>query len=140
VRTDRRGGSLPRGAAPADGGRGAGSGSPASARLRGGFALDRGGRRRTAYHSATRALRVAVVARLGTAAFVWSDELAAYRFGEDHPLNPRRLQLTVELLHHYGVLGDANGAVVAPRVAEEHEIAAVHDVAYIEAVRAASSD
>lgn len=77
---------------------------------------------------------------MATAAFVWSDELAAYRFGADHPLDPRRLRLTVELLRHYGALGDGESLIVAPRTAAEQEIEAVHDVAYIEAVRAASAD
>lgn len=75
-----------------------------------------------------------------TAALVWSDALATYRFSDSHPLNPRRLELTVELLARLGLVGGEDAPVVEPRVAELAEIEAVHDVAYIEAVRAASAD
>jgi len=77
---------------------------------------------------------------LTTAAFIWADALASYRFTPGHPLNPRRLQLTVELLERLGLIGDTPAPVVSPRYAADDEIAAVHDVAYIEAVRTASAD
>jgi acetoin utilization protein AcuC len=78
--------------------------------------------------------------RLSTAVFVWDDQLATYHFTRDHPLNPRRLQLTVELLARLGILGDEDGPIVAPRSVGTAELEAVHDVAYIEAVHSASLD
>jgi acetoin utilization protein AcuC len=69
---------------------------------------------------------------------VWSDALAAYRFTPEHPLDPRRLEITVALLRRLGLIGPEN--IVPPRDATEEEIAAVHDPAFIEAVRAASAD
>jgi len=77
---------------------------------------------------------------LSTTAFIWGDQLASYRFTAQHPLNPRRLQLTVELLGRMGLIGDEQAPIVAPRYAEADELEAVHDVAYLEAVRAASAD
>jgi len=77
---------------------------------------------------------------LSTTAFVWSDQLASYRFTPEHPLTPRRLELTVDLLRRLDLIGGEHTPVVMPRLAELAEVAAVHDVAYIDAVRAASLD
>ncbi|NJD08928.1 MAG: acetoin utilization protein AcuC [Gemmatimonadetes bacterium] len=77
---------------------------------------------------------------MSTAAFIWADRLAGYRFTPEHPLNPRRLQLTVELLQRLDLIGGADAPVVVPRYPDAGEIEAVHDVAYIEAVRTASAD
>lgn len=68
-------------------------------------------------------------------AFVYSPELEAYRLGDDHPFNPLRLRLTIELLRAAGILTDAD--LVAPRVATLEEILLVHDRRYVDAVRAA---
>lgn len=73
-----------------------------------------------------------------TTAFVWSDALAAYRFSDEHPLNPRRLEITVALLRRLGLIDETN--IVAPRDATDEEILAVHDPAFVAAVRAASDD
>lgn len=67
--------------------------------------------------------------------FVYSDALLAYRFSEQHPFNQFRLTLTIDLLKRLGAL--SNSEIVAPRRAEDAEIALVHDKAYIEAVKKA---
>jgi acetoin utilization protein AcuC len=72
-------------------------------------------------------------------ALVWSDRLASYRFHADHPLNPRRLELTVGLLRRLGLVGDAARPVLTPRAATEAEVLAVHEAAYVDAVRRASA-
>jgi acetoin utilization protein AcuC len=72
-------------------------------------------------------------------ALVWDDALAAYRFTPDHPLNPRRLQLTVELIRAAGLLDDDTCTITPARMATEDELLAVHDAAFIDAVRRASS-
>jgi acetoin utilization protein AcuC len=64
------------------------------------------------------------------AAFVYDDRLLGYDFGPTHPLRPRRLRLTYELLRDYGAVRE----VVTPRVAREEEILAVHAADYVEAV------
>lgn len=69
---------------------------------------------------------------------MWSEALAAYRFNAEHPLDPRRLVHTVALMRAFGLIDESN--TVAPRDATEAEILAVHDQAFVEAVRAASAD
>jgi len=71
--------------------------------------------------------------------FVWDDVLATYGFGNAHPLDPRRLELTLRLIRRLGLLEGDDVEVVAPRDATEAELALVHDADYIDAVRHASA-
>lgn len=75
-----------------------------------------------------------------TTALVWAEELAGYRFRPGHPLNPRRLELTVALIRAMDLAGSPDRPVIAPRVASDEEILTVHDPAYVAAVRAVSAD
>lgn len=77
---------------------------------------------------------------MSTTAFIWADQLASYRFTAEHPLNPRRLQLTVDLLRRLELIGGNATPIVPPREVTTAELEAVHDVAYIQAVRAASRE
>lgn len=70
-------------------------------------------------------------------AFVWDDALASYRFHEDHPLNPRRLELTLGLIRRLGLVGDEARPLLSPRTATEDEILAAHAPEYVDAVRRA---
>ena len=70
---------------------------------------------------------------------VWDDVLASYRFGPEHPLDPRRLELTVRLIERLGLLADPSCAVVAPRRATDAELELAHDPAYVDVVERASS-
>jgi acetoin utilization protein AcuC len=72
-------------------------------------------------------------------ALVWDDALARYRFTPDHPLNPRRLQLTVDLIRRLGLLdGDAQ-RVVPPPPATDDELVAAHSAEFVEMVKRASA-
>lgn len=71
-------------------------------------------------------------------AFIWDDALASYRFHEDHPLNPRRLELTLGLIRRLGLVDDESRPIVTPRVATEEEVLSVHAPEYVEVVRTAS--
>lgn len=73
--------------------------------------------------------------RLPHAAFIWDDALASYGFTPGHPLDPRRLELTVSLIRRLGLVGDQERVIVRPRVASEAELLLVHEQAYVEAVR-----
>lgn len=73
-------------------------------------------------------------------ALVWSDALAGYRFRPGHPLDPRRLELTVGLIRAMGLAGSGDRPIVAPRVAADAELAMVHDPDYIAAVQRVSED
>lgn len=67
------------------------------------------------------------------AALIWDPSLADYDLGDDHPLNPLRLTLSVELMDAFGLLSPA--VVLAPRQATESELLLVHASGYVEAVR-----
>jgi acetoin utilization protein AcuC len=69
---------------------------------------------------------------------VWDDGLAGYRFTPEHPLNPRRLELTLDLIATCGLL--AGGARLAPaRVATDDELHTAHSPDLVRAVRRASA-
>lgn len=74
----------------------------------------------------------------GSTLFVYSEALSAYRFSATHPFTPARWELTAQLARQWGLLDTV--AVAAPRMADADEIALVHSLALIAAVRAASDD
>jgi acetoin utilization protein AcuC len=73
-------------------------------------------------------------------ALVWSDELARYRFRPGHPLDPRRLELTRDLILAMDLAGDERRPVIAPRDGTDEEILTVHSADYVDAVRTVSRD
>jgi acetoin utilization protein AcuC len=74
------------------------------------------------------------------AGFVWDDVLATYRFHPEHPLNPRRLELTVGLIRRLGLLEAEADTVIAPRLATEDELRLVHTPEFVAAVKQASDN
>lgn len=60
----------------------------------------------------------------------------AYRLSEDHPLQPIRVKLAVELMRELGLVEYAE--LVPPRAATDGELALCHSREYIELVRALS--
>lgn len=70
------------------------------------------------------------------AAFVLHEDELQYRFNDKHPFNPKRLELTLDLLRQAGALPPS--AVVRPRPAAEDELLFIHAPDYVEAVRALS--
>jgi acetoin utilization protein AcuC len=73
----------------------------------------------------------------GRAAFVWSDSLAAYDFGPGHPLAPIRVELAVRLCRDLGLLEGVD--VIEPATDAEEWLELVHEPAYVDAVRLAST-
>ena len=71
------------------------------------------------------------------ASVVWNDGYLGYDFG-DHPMNPRRLDLTMRLADALGVLHAADVHSAAP--ADEAALLTAHTPAYVEALRTASVD
>jgi acetoin utilization protein AcuC len=67
---------------------------------------------------------------------VWSDELAAYDFGPDHPLAPVRVVLTMDLARALGVLDAPNVTIVEPEPCDDAMLELVHTKAFLEAVKA----
>ncbi|MCA1696350.1 MAG: acetoin utilization protein AcuC [Actinobacteria bacterium] len=72
-------------------------------------------------------------------AVVWDDGFLGYDLG-DHPLNPVRLELTMELARQLGILDRPNVIRCSPQPADDALLQLVHDRTYVEAVRAAASD
>ncbi len=66
-------------------------------------------------------------------AFVYSDDLLTYKFNESHPFNPKRLELSLDLLKCCGVLDPS--MIYKPREATEQELRLVHDPGYINIVK-----
>jgi acetoin utilization protein AcuC len=69
--------------------------------------------------------------------FVFSDELLKYKFSNQHPFDQFRLKLTVDLLEKMNALHSEN--VIPPRIATDEELALIHDLSYIEAVKKAGN-
>lgn len=67
-----------------------------------------------------------------TAAFVWRDDLTTYKLSTTHPLNPIRLEATLDLLKMTGALRSDD--VVTCEPASDDTIALVHSRDYIDAV------
>src|ERR671923_946580 len=70
----------------------------------------------------------------GKVALVWDEALVAYDFGPQHPLQPVRVLLTVELSRACGLLDRPNVAVERPRPATREELETVHVPKYVDAV------
>ena len=71
------------------------------------------------------------------AAFIYDQAQSRHIIGEDHVLQPNRLQLTYELLRCYGAFEDS--LLVAPRMAEDEELLSFHTGDYLQAVKDLSS-
>lgn len=72
----------------------------------------------------------------GVVWLVWGEEFMRYRLSEDHPLQPIRVKLTVEMIEQTGLAKYAE--VVPPRRASDEEIGLCHSRRYIEVVKALS--
>jgi acetoin utilization protein AcuC len=70
--------------------------------------------------------------------FVYSDDLMGYNMGQSHPMQPRRLRMTYELLESYGVF-DSEIEVVPPPLADPVEVARTHAPEFLEAIEALSN-
>jgi acetoin utilization protein AcuC len=74
----------------------------------------------------------------GPVAVVWDEGLAAYDFGPEHPLRPARVELTVALARRCGLLDQAR--LLEPAAVTGTDLARVHDLDYLAAVKAAGAD
>ncbi|BCJ88482.1 acetoin utilization protein AcuC [Effusibacillus dendaii] len=68
-------------------------------------------------------------------AFIYSDAFLAYKFGEEHPFNPKRVELTVDLIRELGLLQQKH--IFQPRPATLEELFRVHDPNFVHAVQKA---
>ncbi|MGF7233435.1 MAG: acetoin utilization protein AcuC [Frankia sp.] len=70
-----------------------------------------------------------------SALVVWDEQMLAYDLGPAHPLNPVRLELTMDLARRTGVLDTPGLTVRSASLAPDELIEMVHDPAYVHAVR-----
>ena len=66
--------------------------------------------------------------------------MAAYNFGPNHPMSPKRLDLTSSLARELGIFDLPHVDLVEAYVASDDEIATVHTRDYIQAVRRVGAD
>src|SRR5262249_28771117 len=69
----------------------------------------------------------------GSVTLLSGDAFMAYRLSDDHPLQPLRVKLTVDLIRELGL--DAHASVVPPREATDEEIELCHATGYVSLVR-----
>lgn len=72
------------------------------------------------------------------AAFVWRDDVTKYRLSPTHPLNPIRLEATMDLLQSTGLLQPQD--IVPFAFATTADLVRVHDPDYVEATARLSKD
>ncbi|RVW03516.1 acetoin utilization protein AcuC [Rhodococcus spongiicola] len=69
---------------------------------------------------------------------VWSPDYLSYRWSPQHPMNPTRLELTMDLAQGLGLVEGVE--VLRPDPASDAELLRIHTPAYIEAVKQAGSE
>lgn len=74
------------------------------------------------------------------ASIVWDDSFSGYDFGDGHPMDPVRLDLTARLCRDLGLFEPGDVEIVVPELPTDEALARVHDPEYIAAVRQASAD
>lgn len=70
--------------------------------------------------------------------FIHDEKYYQYKFSDDHPFNPVRLNMTVDLLDDMGLISDEQ--IKKPVLATDEMLLSVHTQDYINAVKAASID
>lgn len=75
----------------------------------------------------------------GRTALVWDGDIA-YDFGPDHPLQPVRVELTVDLIRELGICDGDDRLEVPSRGFDEGELLRFHDRDYVETVKRVSAD
>jgi len=70
--------------------------------------------------------------------FVYSDELARFDFGEDHPFKPERSAKTFELCNRYGVMHQPWMKIVKPESIDSSLLTIFHEPGYISLLERAS--
>ncbi len=73
------------------------------------------------------------------AAFLYSDELARFQYGDDHPFKPMRARNTLELCTRYGLMHGRGIAQIDPPPVGSDVFAEFHTPDYLDALRRASN-
>lgn len=70
-------------------------------------------------------------------AFIYTDDYVKYVYGDTHPLQPYRLQLTRDLMRHYELLGLPDSRLVETIPASKAELELFHTAEYVDVLEAA---
>ncbi|MEW9033010.1 MAG: acetoin utilization protein AcuC, partial [Planifilum fimeticola] len=70
-----------------------------------------------------------------SALMVYGDAFQRYRFHDNHPFQPKRIQLTLDLIRSFGWMEEDQ--LIAPRKAADKELTRTHEESFIEAVKQA---
>ncbi|AUG77964.1 acetoin utilization protein AcuC [Kitasatospora sp. MMS16-BH015] len=70
----------------------------------------------------------------------WDEAVTTYDFGPGHPMDPRRLALTMRLVEEFGLTGAPGVQVKAAPPAGDSTLRLVHSAAYVEAVKRVAAD
>jgi acetoin utilization protein AcuC len=65
----------------------------------------------------------------------YSDALASFDYGPNHPFKPERAKLFYELLNRYALIFEPNQAIIAPRKLDEKLLLLFHSPEYIESLK-----
>ncbi len=76
----------------------------------------------------------------GRVALVWDEAIAAYDFGDDHPLAPVRVELTHDLIREVGLLDRPDVVEVRPGELLDPAILRLHRPDFVRAVQRAGTD
>ena len=71
------------------------------------------------------------------ASLVWSPELLKYKHSAEHPMSPKRLELTMSLATSLGVLEGVD--IISPTPCSDEQLLRVHSLRYINAVKDAGT-
>jgi acetoin utilization protein AcuC len=74
----------------------------------------------------------------GPSCVVFDESLTDYDFGPTHPMNPVRVDLTMQLAQSLGIVGEGALVAVPAPDATDDDLLVVHDASLIEAVRRSS--
>jgi len=76
---------------------------------------------------------------MSEARFVYTNDYLNYRLSNTHPLQPRRLLMTRELLQACGAFEDDPAEVVEPQPATDEDVLQVHTPEYLEVIKRLSA-
>ena len=74
------------------------------------------------------------------AAFIYSDKLSQHILSTSHPMQPKRLAMTYDLLKQYNAFNQNNANVIPPRKATRNELIKFHTKDYIDAIENMSNN
>ena len=63
--------------------------------------------------------------------FIYTENFSQYNFGSGHPLTPKRVELTYDLMKLYNLFENPNLKLITPRNATEEDVLRIHKASYL---------